>query len=406
MTGTTQNRHPIRALSVHRLVQETVFHQQSAKDQNVTFSRAVTLCLGVFPHPTKTNFRLMHQWTECERYLPHLLALNNRFLDCPSLDPGNDIIELFLYGSWYLYERRLPELALPLLKTACGITNKKENTVDWFFKSRIEQCLGCVLFECSRFKESEVAFRNALAIRLANVSENDILLAHGYQDTALPVTAQRRYNEALELQRKALKVIEQNTDEFTRRDMMFHVHHNMARTLEATGSAEHVREALALHFRQGDPFGDGLRQEMSESGAVNLYAIGNCYLALGEEEGVDYHTRALKIRKQLVGDRGFYYGISLHKMGRILFDKGSFFEAQDAFEHARSIFENALDGDRELARTLWYLSAVKRELGQEIDSKQLANKAWKLRSKLTGELEQDMKHDTQGFDELVIYIHA
>lgn len=242
-TGATQNRRPIRALSVHRLVQETVFHQQSAEDQNVTFSRAVTLCLQVFPHPTRSNFRLMHRWTECERYLPHLLALNNRFLDRPTLVLGNDIVELFLYGSWYLYERRLPELALPLLHTACMIIKKKKDEVDWFLRSRIEQSLGCVLFECSRFTESEAAFRNALAIRKTEVSPDDILLAHSYQDTALAVTAQCRYNEALDLQKKALGVIKQNKDDFTRRDMTFHVHHNMARTLEAAGGTERLRES-------------------------------------------------------------------------------------------------------------------------------------------------------------------
>jgi hypothetical protein len=88
------------------------------------------------------------------------------------------------------------------------------------------------------------------------------------------VTAQRRYNKALELQRKALEVIEQNTDDFTRRDMMFHIHHDMCRTLEAAGGAERVLEAPVLPCHQGDPFGNELRQETSESGVVNPYAIG------------------------------------------------------------------------------------------------------------------------------------
>jgi hypothetical protein len=93
-------------------------------------------------------------------------------------------------------------------------------------------------------------------------------------------------------------------------------------------------------------------------------------------------------------------------MERSIFGKGSFSEAQNAFERARSLFGNALDGDRELARTLGYLLTVKRELGEEMDNEQLANKAWKLRSKLTGEVEHDMKHDCKGFDELFIYFHA
>lgn len=39
----------------------------------------------------------------------------------------------------------------------------------------------------------------------------------------------------------------------------------MGRTLEAAARA---KEALTLHFHQGDPFGSGLRQKQSGPGAV------------------------------------------------------------------------------------------------------------------------------------------
>src|SRR5207244_445538 len=98
----------------------------------------------------------------------------------------------------------------------------------------------CVLFECSRFEESERFFRQALDIRLRNITLDNILLVHGYQDTALPVPGQGRLEEALELQRKALKIIENNNGPFTRRDMACHVHQNMALTLEASGDLKQV----------------------------------------------------------------------------------------------------------------------------------------------------------------------
>ncbi|KAJ8133393.1 hypothetical protein O1611_g240 [Lasiodiplodia mahajangana] len=404
------NPKPIRNVSLHRLIQETVFHQQSLSERNETFSRAVEICLNAFPHPTRTNFRLMHRWPECALYLPHLLALQSRYSHSTDITADVRLAELFLYAGWYLYERRAPEVAIPLLNTARNICTQEENHADWFLQSRILSAFGCVLFECSRFEESESFFRQALEIRLRNVSGDDILLAHGYQDTALPVSGQGRFEEALELQRRALDIIEKNNDQFTRRDMTFHVHHNMARTLEASGD---FNQALRLHFHQGDEFGNGLRIEASESGAVNLYAIGNCYLALGDHaKGSQYHSRALDIRRRLVGEHGFYYGISLHKIGHILHNVGDHSAAIDAFQAAVEIFKGALDAQRELCRTLYHLSVAERHLDRIEQGEAHLQAAWKLRSEITGEPysppDPQMTADSIaiGFDKLVIYIHA
>ncbi|KAH6989252.1 hypothetical protein BKA56DRAFT_727761 [Ilyonectria sp. MPI-CAGE-AT-0026] len=405
---TKQVRKPTQSVALHRLVQETVFHQQPQNDQNKTFAMAAEICLNIFPHPTKTNFRLMQWWPECQQCLPHVLALNSLCTKNPNLIPDGRLAELFLYASWYLYEKRSPELAMPLLETAHNVCEREGADADWFLRSRIMSAFGCVLFECSHYQNSERYFRQALAVRLKNVDPDDILLAHGYQDIALPVSGQGRYQEAIELQEKALEIIKLNCDDFTRRDMTFHVHHNMARTYEASGNAQ---EALRLHFNQGDEFGSGLRTEMSESGAVNLYAIGNCYLSLGDQDkGIQYHSRALKIRLDLVGDQGFYYGISLHKMGCILLASSQIEEAREAFLEAAEIFRHALDAQRELSRTLYRLSVVERQLGRETDAKEHSTAAWELRRQLTGEThstEQGNKGDEAvGFDRLVIYIHA
>ena len=61
--------------------------------------------------------------------------------------------------------------------------------------------------------------------------------------TALPVTAQARYNEAIELQEKGLDAMNKNDDDFTRR----HIPrlHNTARTYESRGLPQ---KALELHF--------------------------------------------------------------------------------------------------------------------------------------------------------------
>ncbi|EME41018.1 hypothetical protein DOTSEDRAFT_56068 [Dothistroma septosporum NZE10] len=408
-----------KGVSVHRLVREAVFHQLDTTSQVSTFSAAVDLCLAMYPHPTRTNFRMMHAWSDCQKYLPHLIALNARAEKNDSLLGSPALAELFLYGGFYLYERRRPEDGIPLLMTAAKVCDAMTSGIDWFIRARIAECFGSLRFECSKFQESEADYRTALQIRLDALGHDsdDILLAHGYNGPALPITAQGRYSEALDLQQQALDIISKCTDDFTKRDMTFHLYHNMGRTLEAAGRPE---EALRLHFHFGDEFGNGLRQPDSESGAVNQYAVGNCFLALaaskntpgssgGSDEyskGVEYHTKALRTRRALVGEQGFYYGISLHKMGCIFQMDGSLNEAADAFLKASEIFSGALDAQRELARSFYRLSLVKRLLGNDLEADAILAEAWKIRTEATGEDATTAGSRMEDFDALVIYIHA
>ena len=194
--------------------------------------------------------------------------------------------------------------------------------------------------------------------------------------------------------------MEKCDDDFTPRDMMFHIHHNMARAYEALGNPV---EALRLHLDQGDAQGNGLRKENTASGAVNLYAIGNCYLNLGDSRGVDYHIKALKIREALVGD-DYLTAISLHKMGVIMYQGGSLEEASNLLERAKGIFESSTDAKREVSRTAFHWSFVKRSLGMDDDANLLEDEAWNSRIEIEGGERVDQS-GSLGFDQLAIYLN-
>ena len=399
-TGKAQDEKPVKSISIHRLVQETVFHHQDAETQNATFLKALILLQKTFPSSTRTNWRLMHRWAECELYLPHVLALESRCNDSPSLNLPPQLAELFFHASWYLYERRLPELALPLLRTARKVYEIYNN--DPFLKSRIFAALGIVCLETGNVKESLLFFKDVIDIRTTHMPDDVLLLAYAYGDMAYALAAVSRFDECFDLYKKALDIVEDCNDDFTRRDMLFHFHHNMGRAYEKLGNPQ---EALRHYFHQGDVQGNGLRIEKSNSGTVNLYAVGNAYLALGDPCGVDYHTRALKLRKELVGDH-YFTAISLHKMGCILYDSGSYAEADEAFEQALSIFQASYEARGEMSRTMYHWSLVKRELNKGSQAIDLLDRAWKLRTGLTGVSRNDTETGSKGFDDLVFYAHA
>ena len=86
-------------------------------------------------------------------------------------------------------------------------------------------------------------------------------------------------------------------------------------------------------------------------------------------------------------------------------DSGAHTEALDAYQQAEKVFENALDAQRELARTLYRQSVSKDAMAKTAEAETLRYRAWKLRTALTGEKRVDQQ-SSKWFDDLIIYIHA
>ncbi|KAF9773335.1 hypothetical protein IL306_008868 [Fusarium sp. DS 682] len=142
---------------------------------------------------------------------------------------------------------------------------------------------------------------------------NDPVLGVTYSDLAQALTARGDFDEAISLCEKALDIVMKIEDEGKRRDTMFHVHHNMGRIYEMKGMPD---EALRLHLYEGDLQGNGLRQEQSVYGAWNLYAVGNCLQLQKDPRAIETHTKALKIREDLLGDH-YFTAISYYKLSQL-----------------------------------------------------------------------------------------
>lgn len=410
-----------RSLAIHRLVQETVFHQLSEEEQAEILDDALGLMLSAWPVNHDNPFRMNALWPACSLYLPHVLALEARCRDAPYLKPRTESIRLFFYASWYLYERRMSELAFPLLETARSISTQGGD-IDPFFP-KLLTAYGSVCLECDRLPESAKWFSKVVDIYRVRYAEEqkapedgkkkeyNWLLATAMSDLGCACVGMRDYTRAEELFNEGIRVASGVTDETARKDWIVHVSHNLSRLYIEMGRPE---EALKLQFEYGDELAGGLINENSQRGALFLYGIGNAYLALGHKKGLGgaedratalkYHTRALKIRQQLCGEH-YITGVSLHKVGALLHSAGDCKASESALQQAIDIFDEAFSADREKARSLFYLSVVKADLGEELEGARLLTEAWQYLAKITGkERKPEYEKDSGLFDRLVLYV--
>ncbi|UZP40479.1 hypothetical protein NXS19_008295 [Fusarium pseudograminearum] len=410
-----------RSLTVHRLVQETVFHQLTEEEQADLLDEALTMLLTVWPMKKKNPFRMNAFWPLCSLYLPHVLALEARCRDASYLDPPSGFVQLFFHASWYLYERRLSEFAFPLLETARSICAQNGDTDPWFPK--LMTAYGCVCLEADRLEEPADWFSKVVTIYRANYEreqkeasqtegEHTWLLAISLSDWGCACTGIGQYDRAEELFKEGLSVMKGVSNKHTYKEWSVHISHNLSRLYTHMGIPE---ESIKLQFEYGDEFADGLIVENTQRGALFLYGIGNSYLGLAlkdntesaqnRDRGFEFHRRALRIRQQVCGEQ-FVTAISLHKIGMLLYQTGDFEGACETLEHAIGIFKQSFMATREKARSLFYMSLVKEKMGEDAEAKTLLDDAWDYMTEATG-MKRDAKNekDTGLFDNAVLYVY-
>ena len=262
----------------------------------------------------------------------------------------SDFVPVLCACGRYFIERRSfkdAERLFTVTKEVC----KAHGLNDWQLAQFVQRSLGGILLESSAFRCEKAVqiFQGVVAQYEGTFEPEDPILAVTYADLAQALTARGEYDEAITLCERALVIVSKIEDMRSRRDTMFHIHHNMARVYEMKSLSD---EALRLHFHEGDAQGNGLRQEQSVYGAWNLYAIGNSLQLQRNRRAMEFHTKALNIRQQLLGNH-YYTAISYHKLGHLHLKDGAFENANEDFEKAHRILSAPSgDSEAELARTL------------------------------------------------------
>ncbi|KAM0539718.1 hypothetical protein ACHAO7_011909, partial [Fusarium culmorum] len=386
-------------LTTHRLILQTVFHRCSDAEKEEALTQAVAMLVSEFPPVNDSDFRLSDFWRECHILLPQVEALITRCGNA-CLRLPRELIPVLCACGRYLLERRSFKDSERMF-VAAQTLYKMEGLEEWEQAQFVQRSLGGIILESSVFRNDEAVqiFQEVVEHYERTRDPDDPVLGVTYSDLAQALTAKGEYDRAIGLCERALEIVNKIEDSLKRRDTVFHVHHNLARIYEMKKMPE---EALHLHLYEGDPQGDGTRQEQSVYGAWNLYAIGNCLQLQKDPRAIETHSKALKIRQDLLGDH-YYTAMSYHKLGRLYLDSKAFKEADRYFGEANKILDSPLDNTKaELARNSWYWSQVKKGLSEELESAKLIEEACCIGNQLIGQNTEDWRDDEQ-FDKLVTY---
>ncbi len=188
---------------------------------------------------------------------------------------------------------------------------------------------------------------------------------------------QHRYDEAADLYRRALAILEKDPEK--NRPYLIDTLSNLARTYEFQSryvdAIELRKRAVALgEATVGRDKGVGL--------ASSLNDLGIAYYLLGRyAEAEPLYERALMIRENALGRNHRDVAISLNNLARIYERLGRYDDAEALHRRAIAIEEKAAGAGRELAVSLNNLALVDLKVGRPGEAEQLSQRALGLQQR-------------------------
>jgi tetratricopeptide (TPR) repeat protein/transcriptional regulator with XRE-family HTH domain len=193
-------RHPeTQTLSIHRLVQAVLYERMSRLEQETWLKRVSAALCAVFPE-------ISHEaWEQCERLLPHVLAVAAATADDLADQP---LAEVLRKAADYLRDRaqyeqaeQLYQRALRLLEQAFGLEHPE-----------VALCvdgLAILSFRQGKYEQAELLYRRALQIWEQTLGPTDLKVTRPLYGLARLKLRQGKYEQAEPLYRRALQIWEQ-----------------------------------------------------------------------------------------------------------------------------------------------------------------------------------------------------
>jgi CHAT domain-containing protein len=212
----------------------------------------------------------------------------------------------------------------------------------------------------------------------ARSQQADLAAANPLVSQAKARIDQHRYDEAAELYRRALAILEKDPEK--NRSYLIDTLSNLARTYEF--QSRYV-EAIELRKRVvalgeatvGRDKGVGLSSSLNDL-AIAYYLLGR----YAEAEPLD--ERALMIRENALGRSSREVAVSLNNLARVYERLGRYEDAEALHRRAIDIEEKAAGAGRELAVSLNNLALVDLKVGRQEEAEQLTKRALALQQKL------------------------
>ncbi|KAI0861638.1 hypothetical protein F4860DRAFT_475715 [Xylaria cubensis] len=374
---------PSKALSIHRLVQLSVFKRLS-KDQRIYyFDIVVQILYHDFPNTWAARGPYQghgyKSWETCSSVLVHvnwLMSLSRDHKVAPKF--LTDWVELIFRAGTYLWEKEQPTLALSFFEYGLDQDIDKSSVI----AAQAFRLLGHISLDLARPHTAFKAYQDALAARRRIEKPESPPIADVYDSIACSLTEIGNVDEAMEYLDRAMAI-------HSAHDPLKRGRTEAIRALAflRAGQSAKSLEALQVCWEL-----QGLTQEQVEASdypkhSGDIVLLARIYWMQGEKDRAqELISRTISIRRGLFGQHGGpRVADSIFQLARILEDRGKDVLAAKLLNEIVDISGAAVEMRAHLARGLWFLASVEHKLGSpERRCKDLREKARQERARIIG----------------------
>ncbi|KAK9857762.1 hypothetical protein MYU51_019987 [Penicillium brevicompactum] len=404
------------SLRLHRVVAYTVSEgiDSSQSKAQAAFESAVILLHQYFPLQSESRSHMNEKWTECEKYIPHVLNFNERYRKLSeeiSLTISHDFVELLYCSAWYLFERGRFDLSFSVARSAESACNRMDLQDHGLLLADLYSLQADMYNEMTQADKAVDLARQSLKIKKAAVKAKVLdkhhpQIANSYMDIGVfiggtnPRGAIRLHEKAIGIRERSRKYAHQQMQLLSLNYMNIGRCWWMIKDLDKAIVA--YQKSLEIIKRLEDVAGATFAQT-----AWTMTALGNVLIDQGKfEAAFELYTRGMKVHLEVLGP-------THHKTAACYNKLAWFLQKQDQNDRAIAYLRLSLkvhmrklgvDTRPEIARTKYQLSQVLHLVGEFQESDQLKAEAQDLRLQLTGNLPQE-SDSQEVYDELVAYFY-
>lgn len=224
-------------LSLHRLIQTAFMHRLSTDEKTKYFDRVIKILSWGFPDTFSKDVGHQHlSWESSEKCLPHInhAMKQKEEHEIRSADP-QELAEVLLCCSWYLYERERYDIARIFLSRSL------DNFIDsssLAFASAVE-LLGLIDMDTNFQAEALKSFTQAMEIRTKILGPDDPFIAASLTTLGIVHTELGNLEESYSYHNKAIEIRLK-----AKSDRIGNSYSNMSSLLLRIGKADDAEEML------------------------------------------------------------------------------------------------------------------------------------------------------------------
>jgi tetratricopeptide (TPR) repeat protein len=338
--------------SIHRMVQEVVWHGLSNAQQQDWLQRVIGLFDNVFPDPAKID-----NWQFCGYIVPHVQAITLR-LETQPIETLK-LAHLFNQTGYFLDDQGRYTEVEPLYERALSICEQQLGADHPQTATSLNNLAG--LYESmGRYAEAEPLYVLSLSIRKQQLGADHPDVAQSLNNSAALYCAMGRYAQAEPLYVLSLSIREQQlgADHPDTANSL----NNLAKLYLAMGRYSEA-EPLFVRALAIDEQELGADHPDTATSLNNL--AGLFYLAMGRyPEAEPLYKRALSISEQQLGADHPDTASSLNNLAVLYVSMGRYAEAEPLYKRALSISKQQLGADHpSTATSLNNLAALYESMG-------------------------------------------